>query len=87
MREIRKQTEVCGRKEEDKKARCTRAETPLQPVVRGQAVPLQPMEVTGGADAHLQPVEDPTLEQMAAPKEGWNSEGNPCWSSLFLGGL
>jgi len=27
-----------------------------------QAVPLQPMEVHGGADLHLQPMEDPTPE-------------------------
>ncbi|GAB0185827.1 hypothetical protein GRJ2_001048000 [Grus japonensis] len=33
-----------------------------------QAVPLQPMEVDGGADIHLQPVEDPTPEQVEAPK-------------------
>ncbi|KAK4809957.1 hypothetical protein QYF61_002914 [Mycteria americana] len=31
-----------------------------------QAVPLQPMEVHSGADIHLQPVEDPTLEQVDA---------------------
>ena len=31
-----------------------------------QAVPLQPMEVHGGADIHLQPVEDPMLEQVGA---------------------
>ncbi|KAK4826411.1 hypothetical protein QYF61_008944 [Mycteria americana] len=28
-----------------------------------QAVPLQPMEVHSGADIHLQPMEDPTLQQ------------------------
>ncbi|KAK4818651.1 hypothetical protein QYF61_016700 [Mycteria americana] len=42
------------------------AEIPLQPMVKTtvrQAVPLQPMEVNGGADIHLQPVEDPTPEQ------------------------
>ena len=45
------------------------AEIPLQPVVKSmvrQAVPLQPMEVHGGADIHLQPMEDPTLEQVDA---------------------
>ncbi|KAK4813813.1 hypothetical protein QYF61_026417 [Mycteria americana] len=45
----------------------TGAEIPLQavmkPMVR-QAVPLQPMEVHDGADTHLQPVEDPTPEQV-----------------------
>ena len=33
-----------------------------------QAVPLQPMEVHGGADIHLQPVEDPTPEQVDAQR-------------------
>jgi len=44
----------------------TGAEVPLQPVEKmmvGQAVHLQPMEVHSGADLHLQPMEDPTLEQ------------------------
>ena len=42
------------------------AEVPLQPTVKTmvrQAVPLQPREVHGGADLHLQPGEDPTPEQ------------------------
>ena len=42
-----------------------RAEIPQQPVEKTmvrQAVPLQPVEVHGGADLHLQPVEDPTAE-------------------------
>ena len=45
------------------------AEIPLQPVGKTmvrQAVPLQPMEVHGGADIHLQPVEDPTPKQVDA---------------------
>ncbi|KAK4806178.1 hypothetical protein QYF61_001101 [Mycteria americana] len=45
-----------------------RAEIPLQLVVKTmvrQAVPLQPMEEHGGADIHLQPVEDPMPEQIA----------------------
>ena len=46
------------------------AEIPLQPMVGKtmvrQAVSLQPGEVHGGADLHLQPVEDPTLEQVGA---------------------
>ena len=49
----------------------TRAEIPLQPVGKTmvrQAVPLQPMEVNGGADIHLQPVEDPTPEQVDAQR-------------------
>ena len=46
-----------------------RAEIPLQLVVKTmvrQVVALQPMEVNSGADIHLQPVEDPTLEQVDA---------------------
>jgi len=44
------------------------AEIPLQPVqtMMRQAVSLQPMEVQGGADLHLQPMEDPMLEQVDA---------------------
>ncbi|GAB0210172.1 hypothetical protein GRJ2_003483000 [Grus japonensis] len=81
----------------------TRAEIPLQPVEKTivrQAVPLQPMEVNGGADIHLQPLEDPTPEQVDVPKGDCDSVeslhwsrfagrtcdpvGNPCWSSLVL---
>jgi len=46
------------------------SELPLQPVMKTmvrQAVALQPMEVHGGADIHLQPVEDPMLEEVAVP--------------------
>ena len=49
----------------------TRAEIPLQPVVKTtvrQAVPLQSREVHGGADIHLQPGEDPMPEQVDAQK-------------------
>ncbi|GAB0181776.1 hypothetical protein GRJ2_000642900 [Grus japonensis] len=65
-----------------------------------QAVPLQPMEDDGGADIHLQPMEDPTPEQVDAPEGGcdpmgssrWSRfagrtcdpMGDPHWSSLFL---
>ena len=51
-----------------------RAEIPLQPVVKTmvrQAVPLQAMEVNDGADVHLQPMEDPTLEQVDARQRLW----------------
>ena len=44
-------------------------------MVRQQAVPLQPMEVNGGAEIPLQPVEDPMLEQVAGPGEGRDSVG------------
>ncbi|KAM9591242.1 uncharacterized protein ACIBXB_006115 [Morphnus guianensis] len=79
------------------------AEIPLQPVVKTmvrQVVPLQPMEVNGGADIHLQPLEDPTPEQVDVPDGGcdpirrprWsrfsgrtcNTTGDPLWSSPFL---
>jgi len=47
-----------------------RVEIPLQPVrntmVR-QVVSLQPMEVHSGVDIHLQPIEDPTPEQVDVP--------------------
>ena len=60
---------------------------PLQPMVRWQAVPLQPMEVSGGADAHLQAVEDPTQEQVDTPKEGHDSMGKPMLEQSVPEGL
>ncbi|GAB0190893.1 AN1-type zinc finger protein 5-like [Grus japonensis] len=45
-----------------------------------QAVALQPMEVHGGADIHLQPMEDPMLEQVDEPEGGCDSMGSPHWS-------
>ncbi|PKU43327.1 protein pxr1-like [Limosa lapponica baueri] len=48
-----------------------RAEIPLQSMVKTmvrQAVPLQPIEVNGGTDIHLQPMEDPTPEQVGAQR-------------------
>ncbi|GAB0183154.1 hypothetical protein GRJ2_000780700 [Grus japonensis] len=45
--------------------------------------PLQPMEVHGGADIHLQPTEAPMPEQVDAPKEGCDPVGSPCWSKLL----
>ncbi|GAB0183427.1 hypothetical protein GRJ2_000808000 [Grus japonensis] len=50
-----------------------------------QAVPLQPMEVNGGADIHLQPMEDFTLEQVEAPEGGCDPVGSPHWSRLLAG--
>ena len=46
----------------------TRAEIPLQPVVQPMVRQLcpAPREVHGGAESHLQPVGDPTLEQVGA---------------------
>ena len=56
------------------------AEIPLQPVGKTmvrQAVPLHPMEVNGGADIHLQPVEDPMLEEGDVPQRRLWPRGKP----------
>ncbi|KAK4810989.1 hypothetical protein QYF61_014461 [Mycteria americana] len=50
-----------------------------------QVVPLQPMEVNGGADIHLQPMEDPTPEQVDAPEGGCDPVESPRWSRLLAG--
>ncbi|GAB0204317.1 hypothetical protein GRJ2_002897300 [Grus japonensis] len=50
-----------------------------------QAVPLQPLEDDGGADIHLQPMEDPMLEQGDAPEGGCDPVGSLCWSKLLAG--
>ncbi|GAB0188291.1 hypothetical protein GRJ2_001294400 [Grus japonensis] len=39
---------------------------PVEKTMVRQAVPLQPMEINGGADIQLQPMEDPTPEQVDA---------------------
>ncbi|GAB0181411.1 hypothetical protein GRJ2_000606400 [Grus japonensis] len=65
-----------------------RAEIPLQPLEKTmvrQAVPLQPMKVHGRADIHLQPMEDPVLEQVKTPEGGCDSVGSPHWSRLLAG--
>lgn len=57
------------------------AEIPLQLVVKTlgrQAVLLQSMEANQGAEIHLQPVEDPMLEQVNVPEEGCDPMGSPC---------
>lgn len=49
----------------------TRAEIPFQILVQtlvSEAVPLQPMEVHGGVELPLQPVEEPTLDQVDAAR-------------------
>ncbi|GAB0206653.1 AN1-type zinc finger protein 5-like [Grus japonensis] len=48
-----------------------------------QVVPLQPMEINGGADIHLQPMEDLMPEQVDTPKGGCNPMESPCWSRLL----
>ncbi|GAB0181827.1 zinc finger and BTB domain-containing protein 5 [Grus japonensis] len=64
-----------------------RQAVPLQPMeVHGGAdIHLQPMEDDGGADIHLQPVEDPTPEQVDVPKGGCDPVGSPHWSKLLAG--
>lgn len=47
----------------------TGAAVPLWPLERWQAEPRQPMEVNGGTESHLQPVEYPILEQLVAPQD------------------
>ncbi|PKU46660.1 protein pxr1-like [Limosa lapponica baueri] len=62
-----------------------RTEIHLQPVVKTtvrQAAPLQPMEVNGGADTHLQPMED-CVRAGGCPKGGCDPVGRPCWSRLL----
>lgn len=49
MRETTMRTPKPVRKEG---RRCARVQIPLQPMVKQQAVPLQSMEINGGADAH-----------------------------------
>ena len=70
MRETTPQTPRSGKKEGEEVLQAPeQREISLQPVVKTlvrQAVPLQPMDVHGGADIHLQPVEDPTPEQVDA---------------------
>ncbi|GAB0183513.1 AN1-type zinc finger protein 5-like [Grus japonensis] len=50
-----------------------------------KAVPLQTMEVNGGADIHLQPMEDPTPEQVEAPERGCDPMGSLRWSKFLAG--
>lgn len=57
------------------------ANIPLQSMVQtmvSQAVPLQPMEVSSGAEVHLQPVEKPTSEQVEAQKKACDPVRSPC---------
>ncbi|GAB0203478.1 acid sphingomyelinase-like phosphodiesterase 3b [Grus japonensis] len=64
-----------------------RQTVPLQPVeVHGGAdIHLQPVEVHGGADIHLQPMEDPTPEQVETPEGGCDPVGSLHWSKLLAG--
>ena len=75
MRETTMHTPRSVKMEEREEVR--RSRDSLQPAVRQQAVPLQPMEVNSGAEIPPQPVEDPTPEQVAGPGEGHDSVGEP----------
>ncbi|GAB0203369.1 AN1-type zinc finger protein 5-like [Grus japonensis] len=46
---------------------------------------LQPMEDDGGANIHLQPMEDSMMEQVFAPEGGYDPVGSSCWSKLLAG--
>jgi len=64
------------------------AEIPLQHMVKTmvrQAVHLQPMEAHGGADFHLQTMEDPRPEQVDVPERGCDPAESPHWSRLLPG--
>lgn len=64
-----------------------RTAIPLRLMIRWQAELLQPLEINGGEKYHLQPLEDSTLEDMAAPKEVHDDKGRPHQSNPSLGGL
>lgn len=49
------------------------------------AVPLQLIEVNGGADLHLQPIEDPMPEQVYASEGSCDPMESLCWSRLLAG--
>ena len=60
---------------------------PLQPVVRRQVVPPSAHGGEKGADAHLQPREDPTPEQGDAPQDGRDSMGKAALGQSVPEGL
>ena len=64
MRETTLQTLRSVKKEGEEVLQVPEQELPCSLCMVEQVVPLRPMEVHGGADIHLQPVEDPTLEQV-----------------------
>ena len=69
MRETTLQTPRSEKKEGEEVLQAPEQRFPPQPMVKTmvrQAVPLQCREVHSGADLHLQPREDPTLEAVSA---------------------
>ena len=51
----------------------------------GAEIPLQPVEDGGELRFHLQPMEDPMLEQVETPQGGCDPMGSPRWSKLLAG--
>ncbi|PKU45558.1 hypothetical protein llap_4132 [Limosa lapponica baueri] len=51
-----------------------------------QIVPLDPMEINGEADIHLQSMEDPTPQQVDAQRKLGPVE-SLCWSRLLAGSV
>jgi len=65
-----------------------RAEVPLQLMMKTmvrQVVPLQPMEVHGGADLHLQPMEGTPRRSRGMPEGGCDPMGSLRWSRFLPG--
>ena len=58
---------------------------PLQPMVKTIVTQAVPMGVYGGADSHLQPMEDPMPEQVDVPEGGCDPVGSLCWHRLLAG--
>ncbi|PKU47235.1 hypothetical protein llap_2476 [Limosa lapponica baueri] len=50
-----------------------------------QVVPLQLIDINGGADIHLQPVEDPTPELVDMPEGDCDPLESQDWRSLLAG--
>ena len=48
-----------------------------------QVVLLEPVEVRGGADMHLQPMEDPTPQQVDVPEGSCDPMESLRWSRLL----
>jgi len=89
VRETTLQTPRSVKKERGGGARNAGAESlPFQPVMKTmvrQVVPLQPMEVHGGADFHLQPVEGTPCRSRWMPEGGCDPMGSPRWNRLLPG--
>jgi len=89
VRETTLQTSRSVKKKGGGGARNVRAEIlPLQLMMQTtvkQAVPLLSMEVHGGADIHLQPVEGTPRQSRWTPEGGCDPVGSPRWSRLLPG--